>query len=62
MPEGTPAGDYRVQITVKADQAEWQDTLRVVVRQRSTSTYIGVLILIISFALVLFMMRRIGRR
>lgn len=62
VPEGTPAGDYRVQITVKADQAEWQDTLRVVVRQRSTSTYIGVLILIISFALVLFMMRRIGRR
>ncbi|CAB49693.1 COG1470 family protein [Pyrococcus abyssi] len=62
VPEGTTAGDYRIRISVKSDQAEWSDTLRVVVKQRSTSTYIGVLILVLAFGLVIFMMRRLGRR
>ncbi|AFK22792.1 NEW3 domain-containing protein [Pyrococcus sp. ST04] len=62
VPEGTPAGDYRVRIQVKSDQQEWQDSIRVVVKQKSTSAYIGLLILVLAFGIVIYMMRRIGRR
>ncbi|AAL81375.1 hypothetical protein PF1251 [Pyrococcus furiosus DSM 3638] len=62
VPEGTPAGEYRVTIKVTSDQQEWQDTLRVVVRQRSTSAYIGLALLIVAFLVVIIMIRRVGRR
>ncbi|AEC52865.1 hypothetical protein PNA2_1951 [Pyrococcus sp. NA2] len=62
VPEGTTAGDYRIKITVKSDQTEWSDVLRVVVRQKSTSTYLGIVILILAFGFVVFMVRRVGRR
>ncbi|AIF68983.1 hypothetical protein PAP_02810 [Palaeococcus pacificus DY20341] len=62
VPETTPAGEYRVTIRVKSDQAEWEDSLRVRVRQSSSSTYIGILILIAAFGGLILMMRRIGRR
>ncbi|MBO8174544.1 MAG: carboxypeptidase regulatory-like domain-containing protein [Thermococcus sp.] len=62
VPDTTPAGEYRVTITVKSDQTEWEDSIRVRVRQSSSSAYLGILILILTFGAVIFMMRRIGRR
>ncbi|MFA4719306.1 COG1470 family protein [Pyrococcus kukulkanii] len=62
VPKGTPAGDYRVRITVKSDQQEWNDSIRVVVRQKSTSAYIGIFLLILAFVGVILMIRRVGRR
>ncbi|ASJ16842.1 hypothetical protein A3L04_07025 [Thermococcus chitonophagus] len=62
VPKGTPAGDYRVRITIKSDQQEWSDSIRVVVRQKSTFAYIGLLLLILAFLSVILMIRRVGRR
>lgn len=62
VPETTPAGEYKVTIRAKGDQAERETELRVRVRQSSSSAYLGILILILAFGGLIFMMRRIGRR
>lgn len=62
VPETTPAGEYRVAIKVKSDQTEWEDSVRVRVKQSSSSAYLGILILAAAFGAVVLMMRRIGRR
>ncbi|RLF77188.1 hypothetical protein DRN39_04640 [Thermococci archaeon] len=58
----TPAGEYRISIDVKSDQAESQIQLTARVRQSSSSAYMGVIILVVAFAAVILMMRRVGRR
>ena len=58
----TPAGEYRINIDVKSDQTESRIQLTARVRQSPSSTYLGVIILVMAFATVILLMRRVGRR
>ncbi|QDA31628.1 PEGA domain-containing protein [Thermococcus indicus] len=62
VPKTTPAGTYQITITGKGDQAQASTQITVRVTQSSKSAYIGVLILILTFGVVIWMMRRVGRR
>ncbi|WP_167888947.1 NEW3 domain-containing protein [Thermococcus sp. MV5] len=60
--KATPAGEYRINIDVKSDQTESRIQLTARVRQSSSLAYLGVIILVVAFATVILMMRRVGRR
>ncbi len=62
VPKSAPAGTYTIKVTATGDQAAADTTVAVRVVQSSGFTYLGVLILIGAFALVIWMMRRVGRR
>ncbi|WP_461865236.1 COG1470 family protein [Thermococcus sp.] len=62
VPKSAPAGTYTIKVRATGDQAEADTTVAVRVVQSSGFTYLGVLILIGAFALVIWMMRRVGRR
>ncbi len=62
IPEGAPAGEQMVEVKTKSDQVEQSEQLRVKVTQSSNTAYIGVLVLVLAFAGVIVMMKRMGRR
>lgn len=62
VPETTPAGTYQITITGKGDQAQASTQITVRVTRSSNTAYIGILILVLTFGVVVWMMRRVGRR
>lgn len=62
VPETTPAGTYQITITGKGDQAQASTQITVRVTQSSSSAYIGVFLLVLTFVAVAWMIRRVGRR
>lgn len=62
VPKTTPAGTYQITITGKGDQAQASTQITVRVTQSSSSAYIGVFLLVITFVVVAWMIRRVGRR
>ncbi|WP_175059755.1 NEW3 domain-containing protein [Thermococcus sp. 2319x1] len=62
VPETAPAGTYQITITGKGDQAQASTQITVRVTQSSSTAYIGMLILALTFGAVIWMMRRVGRR
>ncbi|WP_456368061.1 COG1470 family protein [Thermococcus sp.] len=62
VPKSTPAGTYTVTITAAGDQAKAQTVITVRVTQGSSGAWIGIVLLIAAFGIVVWLMRRVGRR
>ncbi|WP_297510508.1 NEW3 domain-containing protein [Thermococcus sp.] len=62
VPKSTPAGTYTVTITAAGDQAKAQTVITVRVTQGSSGAWIGITLLLVAFGIVVWLMRRVGRR
>jgi uncharacterized membrane protein len=62
VPKSAPAGTYTITVTATGDQAKAETVITVRVTQGSSSTYIGIVLLVVVFGIVIWLMRRVGRR
>ncbi|MBP1911013.1 COG1470 family protein [Thermococcus stetteri] len=62
VPKSAPAGTYTITVTAAGDQAKAETVVTVRVTQGSGGTWIGVLLLVAAFGVVIWLMRRVGRR
>lgn len=62
VPKSAPAGTYTITVTAAGDQAKAETVITVRVTQGSSGTWIGVVLLILAFGVVIWLMRRVGRR
>ncbi|ASJ14005.1 COG1470 family protein [Thermococcus radiotolerans] len=62
VPKSAPAGTYTITITATGDQAKAETVITVRVTQGSSSAYIGIVLLVVVFGIVIWLMRRVGRR
>jgi len=63
VPPETNAGDYYVTIKIVSNQVEsMQRLIHVVVKQRTESIYIGIVIILLAFIGLYFLYRKYGRR
>ena len=62
VPKSTPAGTYTVTVTAVGDQARAETVVTVRVIQGSSGVWLGVVILVLAFGVVIWLMRRVGRR
>ncbi|ASJ09240.1 hypothetical protein A3L11_08370 [Thermococcus siculi] len=62
VPKSAPAGTYTITVTAAGDQAKAETVITVRVTQGSSGTWIGVLLLVVAFGVVIWLMRRVGRR
>ena len=62
VPKSAPAGTYTITVTAAGDQAKAETVITVRVTQGSSGTWIGVVLLILAFGIVIWLMRRVGRR
>ncbi|AEK72167.1 hypothetical protein GQS_01325 [Thermococcus sp. 4557] len=62
VPKSAPAGTYTITVTATGDQAKAETVITVRVTQGSSSAYLGILLLVVVFGIVIWLMRRVGRR
>ncbi|NJE61363.1 NEW3 domain-containing protein [Thermococcus sp. 21S7] len=62
VPKSAPAGTYTVTVKAAGDQAKAETVITVRVTQGSSSAYIGIVLLVVVFGIVIWLMRRVGRR
>ncbi|WP_297089962.1 NEW3 domain-containing protein [Thermococcus sp.] len=62
VPKSAPAGTYTITVTAAGDQAKAETVITVRVTQSSSSAYLGILLLVAVFGIVIWLMRRVGRR
>ncbi|AMQ18122.1 COG1470 family protein [Thermococcus peptonophilus] len=62
VPKSAPAGTYTITVTAAGDQAKAETVVTVRVTQGAGSTWLGVLLLMAAFGVVIWLMRRVGRR
>ncbi|NJE76028.1 NEW3 domain-containing protein [Thermococcus sp. ES12] len=62
VPKSAPAGTYTITVTATGDQAKAETVITVRVTQGSSSAYIGIVLLVVVFGIVIWLMRRVGRR
>ncbi|ASJ12520.1 COG1470 family protein [Thermococcus thioreducens] len=62
VPKSAPAGTYTITVTATGDQGKAETVITVRVTQSSGSAYLGILLLVIAFGIVIWLMRRVGRR
>jgi uncharacterized membrane protein len=62
VPSSTPAGTYTVTVEITSGQVRSRSVLTVRVERGSGGAYLGIIILVVVFGLVMWMMRRVGRR
>ena len=62
VPKSAPAGTYTITVTAVGDQVKAETVVTVRVTQSSSGAYIGVILLIAVFGIVIWLMRRVGRR
>ncbi len=60
-PDAIPS-EYKLKVKIVSDQVERTEEIRVVVRERSYSTIIGIAIVLTALAVVLLIFRKFGRR
>ncbi|CAD5244280.1 COG1470 family protein [Thermococcus camini] len=62
VPKSAPAGTYTITVTATGDQAKAETVITVRVTQGSSSAYLGIILLVVVFGIVIWLMRRVGRR
>lgn len=62
VPDKTIAGDYAATFTVKNANANAQAAFRMIVKTSLLSGWIGILVILLSIALVYYLIRKYGRR
>lgn len=62
VPKSAPAGTYTITVTATGDQTKASTVVTVRVTRSSSSAYLGILLLLAVFGIVIWLMRRVGRR
>ncbi len=62
VPKSAPAGTYTITVTAAGDQAKGQTVVTVRVTRGSGGAWIGAILLLLAFGVVIWLMRRVGRR
>ncbi len=62
IPPDTIPSEYKVKIKIQGDQVHEEEEIRVVVKEKSYATLIGILIIVGTVGGLIFVFRRLGRR